>query len=101
MYLVSPELFAQDEEDPYTYTAMAAVSGMGTYFDNQMAGCHSEALTTSTTEVVIHLDPEAATPTIKSIETGFTIQGVEQKLTFTLSDIGTTSIPASADYPNA
>ena len=101
MYLVSPELFAQDEEDPYTYTAMAAVSGMGTYFDNQMAGCHSEALATSTTEVVIHLDPEAESPTIKSIETGFTIQGVEQKLTFTLSDIGTTSIPASADYPNA
>lgn len=101
MYLVSPELFEQSEDDPYTYTAKGAVTGMGTYFDNQMAGCHSEALATSTTEVIIHLDPEAATPTVKSIETGFTIQGVEQKLTFTLSDIGTTAIPARADFPNA
>ena len=38
---------------------------------------------------------------ISTVETGFTVQGLEQKLVFTISDIGTTSIPASADFPNA
>lgn len=96
-YQVSPALFTKTGEREYTADP-SVTPILGTYFDNQMAGCYSEALTTNTTEVVITLD-EAGN--ISTVETGFTVQGLEQKLVFTISDIGTTSIPASADFPNA
>ncbi len=89
MYEVNPALFRKTGE--YTYEAeKAIVPVLGTYFDNQMQGCSSAALETNTTEVKITLSEDG---NISRIETGFTVLGVEQRISFELYDIGTTVVP--------
>lgn len=80
-----------------TYEAERGVlAGVGTYFDNQFAGVHSEALNGGTTKCVLTLN--AAKTAIEKVEMAFNFGTWTYSVNFTLSNIGTTTIPSYLVY---
>lgn len=93
--MVDASVFVQDEDNPLVYVAEDnIVDALGTYFDNPFLGVHSTYLEDSTLYLIITLTDDGKA--IKTVETGFSEGTADYALTFTLSDIGTTSIPSWA-----
>lgn len=85
---VSTALFHKDEDGAYVCDDRLDGS-IGSYFDNGFLAVNSEALETSGTGLKLTLKDG----NIDTIETGFTVSNQESEVTFTLSDINSTTLP--------
>lgn len=90
---LSAALFYQTSD--LTYEAEpSVVDWMGTYFDNGFDGVHSDILAGSTTSITITLTEDEKA--IDTVVVGCAMSGEENTITFTLSDINSTTIPEFA-----
>lgn len=87
-YDISPALFSKNEDGSYSIVEDFKDT-VGAYFDNQFDGVHTDYLDGSTSRFKITLIDDGFV-----VETGYTASNIEYRVDFTLSNIGTTTLPS-------
>lgn len=88
-YDLSPSLFIKNDDDN-SYTIVEDFEDeVGTYFDNQFDGVHTDYFDGATSSFKLTLTNDGF-----NVETSYTASSIEYRVDFTLSNIGTTSLPS-------
>ncbi len=93
IYQIDTALFTQTGDHEYTVVS-DILAESGTYADYGFDGAHSTYLETTTDYLTITLDDDN---NIESIKTGFDLPLEQYDFVFTLTDVGTTTMPAYFD----